>query len=602
MGAEQSLIGGRKRNRSVDSNDNKTFEAYKTIKKMLEEQGKDFEKQVFLDLPDARVLKRLGILEDCDIGRFDDKDCKNSIKNIVINAHGSLMVDETEGPLSVTIPENIVVLFMGELGYITWISGRRNISKDICNKELVPNQIGLPGSTIPNVSLSAEYNEDHTYSTGIYDCDLNKNDIVNQFEGFEHYLIPTKEKVIKSMKPEVKEMLKKATKEGEKIINRVTLNEILPKISEKIPKDKYGFVYVFSCLGVCNWKTQDEIELYTKPIGLSSVRGYTVKKIPARTDVSRYSIGDDKKWNPVLTNDRNFIDARNWFVDAYNDLRFDNKKFINKFRIMSAFDFDENWRDHLPEDFIQNNESKLRKSAVVNHFKFIDLLHEGDLEKIKKAWNMQFEDKTKFLLPRDKYIDYSKKRNLGEEIIDLIDKFEDNKEIIENIDENNKKILDLFKKDDIETAKVLLFDYMKKGADDVDVWYIYRKLSDYPQNIQDMVYMHWSYDDLIRIGEEGGIEDFIANMEPPYGEEEQIISYRNALDIKPYLDYVNSAEYVHPDKDYVIEQMNKLRDVLGFPAIQQGGQAGQVGQVGQAGQAGQYGGMWQRGGFFMTCC
>ena len=185
--------------------------------------------------------------------------------------------NEENIPISLDVPENIVVLFMGELGHITWISGRRNISKDICNKELVPNQIGLPGSTIPNVSLSAE--EEYTaYSTGIFDCDLEKNDIVNQLEDFEHYLIPTEEKVIKSMKPEVKEMLQKATQKGKKIINSVTLNEILPEISEKIPKDKYGFVYVFSCLGVCNWKTQDEIELYTKPIGLSSVRGYTVKK------------------------------------------------------------------------------------------------------------------------------------------------------------------------------------------------------------------------------------------------------------------------------------------------------------------------------------
>ena len=152
MGAEQSLIGGRKRSRSVDSNDNKTFEAYKAVKSMLEEQGKDFEKQVFLDLPDARVLKRLGIFEDCDIGLSDDKDCKNSIKNIVINAHGSL---KRYGLEHVTVPENIVVLFMGELGYSTWSKKYNNISKDICNKELVPNQIGLPGSTIPNVSLSA---------------------------------------------------------------------------------------------------------------------------------------------------------------------------------------------------------------------------------------------------------------------------------------------------------------------------------------------------------------------------------------------------------------------------------------------------------------
>jgi hypothetical protein len=441
MGADQSLIGGRKRSRSVGSNDNKTFEAYATVRTMLEEQGKDFDKQVFLDLPDARVLKKLGIFEDCDV--FDDIDCKNSIKNIVINGHGSLLVDETEGPLSVTIPENIVVLFMGELGYITWKTASQNIMKEICNKELVPNQIGLPGSTIPNVSLSAE--EEYTaYSTGIFDCDLEKNDIVNQLEDFEHYLIPTDENIIKGMKPEVKEMLQKATKEGKKIINSVTLNEILPEISEKIPKDKYGFVYVFSCLGVCRLKkTQDEIELYTKPEGMSSVRGYTVKKIPTRTDVSRYNLGDGQEWNPVLTNDEGIIESRNWFVIAYTDFdELDDKKFIDDFNLY-AFDFDENWRDHLPDinsSFIQNNESKLRKSAVVNHFKFIDLLYEGDLEKIEKAWNIQFEDKTKFLLPRINYSIYSEEKNLGEEIENLIVNFEDNEEIFENIDENLQNI------------------------------------------------------------------------------------------------------------------------------------------------------------------
>ena len=236
MGAEQSLVGGdgeRKRKRN-------NYEAYKAVKKMLEEQGKDFENQVFLDLPDARVLKRLGIFEDCEIGRFDKEECKNSIKNIVINVHGTILEDEEYGPLSVTVPENIVVLFMGELGYVTWTTKSTNLPKEICNKELVPNQIGLPGSTIPNVGLSAENKEGNEYSSGIFDCDLNNNDIINQFEGFEHYLIPTEEEVIKSMKPEVIEMLKKATQKatqkGEKIINDVTLDEILPKISKKYQK------------------------------------------------------------------------------------------------------------------------------------------------------------------------------------------------------------------------------------------------------------------------------------------------------------------------------------------------------------------------------
>ena len=153
----------------------------------------------------------------------------------------------------------------------------------------------------------------------------------------------------------------------------------------------------------------------------------------------------------------------------------------------------------------------------------------------------------------------------------------------------------------IQNLKAMLFDYTIRGVQDVNYWFIYQVLRDdgeTDKNMQDMIYMHWIYDDLIKGGEEAGTEDFIGNLEPPYGEEEQIISYRKALDIQPYIDYVNSAEYVHIEKDYVIKMMNELRNALGFTGVQQ---AGMRMQVVYGGQAGQYGGMWQRGGFFMTC-
>ena len=735
MGAEQSLIGGdgeRKRKRN-------NYEAYKAVKSILEEQGKDFKSQPFLDLPDIRVLKRLGIFEECDF--FDDKDCKNSIKNIVISGHGSLVRKENEEniPISLDVPENIVVLFMGELGYITWSKKYRNVPKEVCHKELVPNQIGLPGSTIPNVSLSAEYKETNAYSTGIFDCDLNKNDIIHQFEGFEHYLIPTEEKVTRTMKQEVKNMLQKATQEAKEnkkeIIKRVTLKQILPEISKKIPKNKYGFVYVFSCLGACEYDTKDDIELYTKPKGLSPVRGYTVKKIPARIDVSRYSLGDGEKWDPVLTNDGYIIDRRNWFVENYPSTSIENKTFITIFRFTIGFKFGENWRDHLPDldsHFIQNNKNKLRKYAVVNHFKFIDLLHEGDLEKIKKAWNMQFKDETKFLLPYINYSTYSEK-NLGEEIQNLILNFKDNTEIFLNIEEfykqfynpdktiknfikkrdleglkklmfkymkysvdgnkdfknieyknfyekeekdetddqnvlntieahdlyshvilfgsiprddefiiqnkdklknaldikpyidyvssdeydhpvkvfvienmnkinrifgnineKEEKIMKLFKENHIETIKDIILGYTKNHVKGVDYLYMLKKLADegYDTNIFLIMYMHWVYDGLIQNGTKSYMETFI-NESSVYTQE-AIELYKNILDIQPYLDYVNSDEYNNPEKDYVINQMNRARDALGFTGVQQRGQVGQ-------GRVQQYGGMWQRGGFFMTC-
>ena len=158
----------------------------------------------------------------------------------------------------------------------------------------------------------------------------------------------------------------------------------------------------------------------------------------------------------------------------------------------------------------------------------------------------------------------------------------------------NSRILEIIRGDpdneEIQNLKTMLLDYTIRGVQDVNYWFIYEILrndGETDKNIQDMIYMHWIYDDLIRTGEEG-VEDFIGNLEPPYGTEEEKVSFRNALDITPYIDYVNSDEYVHPKKDYVIEQMNILRNALGFTGMQQGGSM-------------QYGGMWQRGGFFMTC-
>ena len=770
MGAEQSLIGGdgeTKRN---------NYETYKAVKSIIEEQGKDFHKQVFLDLPDIRVLKRLGIF----------KNDKKRIKNIVIHGHGSLVTEEeATKATTLRVPDNIVVLFMGELGYITWSLRHTNIPKEVCHKEIVPNQIALPGSTIPNVSLSTDNNENKPYSTGIFDCELEENNNVNLLEDFEHYLIPTEENITKSMEKDVQEMLKKATEKatekGKDIINSITLSEILEEISKKIPKDKYGFVYVFSCLGVCRHHKKDQIELYTKPEGFSPLRGYTIKKIPARVYVSRFGIGTGNEWNPVLTNDKAIIESRNWFVEIYNNKDITDRRFIDDFDRIFAFAFGEKWRDHLPDldsDFIQSNDSMLRRDAFVNHFKFIDLLYNGTTKEIKNAWNMQFEDKTKFLMKRISYINYIKeeKNLIREEVKDLFyknsfyknlfykDKLQENKEIFEKIEkhykqfenysaketirnfiktrdleglkefifsymkqgvngnryamnfdyeilyneddkdnetvkkalkileahyiynytvlfellkhpvdyyienkdelkntldimpyidyvnsdeyihprkeniinkmdkikelldllnEKEEEIFKLFKEKHIETIKDIILGYTKNKVKDVNYSYMTYKLLDegYNKNLQNIMFMHWKYDDLIQNGKKSpNVEFFIRDLEPPHGTEEEKVSYRNALDITPYIDYVNSDEYVHPEKVYVIEKMNEIRKLLGFTDVQQSNDVwftphnssqlpqqsddewfSSRQQQGGQGRAQQYGGMWQRGGFFMTC-
>jgi hypothetical protein len=442
-----------------------------------------------------------------------------------------------------------------------------------------------------------------------------------------------------------------------------------------------------------------------------------------------------------LTNDKKIIGTRNLIVIDYTDFDIDDKKFINNFNLY-AFDFDENWREHLPDiksSFIQKNKSKLRKSAFVNHFKFIDLLHEGDLEKIEKAWNVQFVDKTKFLLPRVNYYIYSNKKKLGEEIQNLIVTLKENEEIFKNIDkiefenpenkiknliknrdlkglkefiflymkegvngdqdakhfeyeilyneddkdsedvkkalkileahdiynytvlfgdlareddyyienkdemkntldikpyidyvnsdeyvhpeketviknmnkinrflgfmtEKEEKILKLFKENHIETIKDNILGYTKNKDKDVDYSFMFDKLRDegYDKNIYYIMFMHWNYDDLIQNGTESDIETFILESSPIEHDDgfvelpEEVPLYKNALDIKPYIDYVKSDEYGHAEKKTVIEKMNEVKKVLGFTDVQQTAQIGQ-------GRVQQYGGMWQRGGFFMTC-
>ena len=73
MGASQSIVGG------GASNKNKA-------KQFINGEQDNV---VFLDMSDERILKRLGIYEDC-FG-VNDYDCKNSIKNIVVDAHGELV-------------------------------------------------------------------------------------------------------------------------------------------------------------------------------------------------------------------------------------------------------------------------------------------------------------------------------------------------------------------------------------------------------------------------------------------------------------------------------------------------------------------------------
>ena len=70
---------------------------------------KEKDNPVFLDMSDERILKRLGIYEDCFGADDNDYDCKTKIKNIVVSAHGEPVSGKNR---VIVVPKNIVVLFM----------------------------------------------------------------------------------------------------------------------------------------------------------------------------------------------------------------------------------------------------------------------------------------------------------------------------------------------------------------------------------------------------------------------------------------------------------------------------------------------------------
>ena len=240
--------------------------------------------------------------------------------------------------------------------------------------------------------------------------------------------------------------------------------------------------------------------------------------------------------------------------------------------------------------------------AFKAHREYDDLIKKGNYELTSIEYfieDLQKSDKN--ILEVKPYIDYVNSDDYNHPDKDyVIRKMNKINKIFGNINKKEEKILKLFKENDTKAIKQIILDYTINGVKDVDYEIIEKNLKDdgYDKSIQNIMFMHRNYDSLIRNADEE-IENFILELEdddedypnPFYIQRED---FKNALDIKPYIDYVNNYKYVHPKKDYVIEQMNSLRKALGFTGMQQRGQVGQ-------GRVQQYGGMWQRGGFFMTC-
>ena len=580
MGASQSIVGG------GASNKNKA-------KQFINGEQDNV---VFLDMSDERILKRLGIYEDC-FG-VNDYDCKNSIKNIVVDAHGELVSGKNQ---VITVPKNIVVLFMGEIGKL--LLSDSMVTHSVCSKQKIPYQIALPNSKIPNINLQGEYKLNRKISTGIFDCEkIPSFKTIAPFryplKGFENWLLPIDENIKNNMILPVKNAM--FSKKDEKTLkiqkekHEIQLSEVLREISKKIGRNNYGFVYVTSCLGTtCQWGTTDEIEIYTNPLKddgkslFSFKKGYTVKTVPRWFVTTKHFLNDKIEYNPVDTNDKKLAYLRKKIV---NNILNDTE---NMFELMELFVAmitsypNEKLEDHILKSSdinkLSNNNSRLFYRM---HISFINSIRTRNTVTIELSWNMQSRDDI-ILLPKIYYASFAKSLGLLD-IKTFIEKLENKKEYFDTIDDYNdflllNELINVFEKEkNIEKGKDLLLTYLKYNKD-INFYNKLIKRYNKDSELYKIIYVHLGFNQIINKYKISTIF-----------QHKMLNEYKNVLNTQKYIDYIENNIDNENIKNTLIKEMqyfiNNQSNVVG-------GSRGSVGSGGSVGSVG----MWQSGGFFMTC-
>ena len=421
---------------------------------------------VFLDVSDKLILKQLS-LECTDIDNGEG--CKEKIKNIVVYGHGNVVDPSLDfrgtSSVSFKIPHNIVVLFMGELGKWTGSTQQTHVVKKTFDKEYDPYSVSIGDSTIPNVLLSGEDNYNERYPTGIY------QDSVNPLTGFGNWLRPIDDDVKSSMDSVMISKISnsKTAKQEQKDKHKVYLEDILIKISSKLPKDTYGFVHVFSCLPVCSWGSKHDVEKFIKPRGFKALKAYNTNRMPNRVETYRIDLEINDtivRYNPILS-DNELTKLRNSIVRSVfqEDNLYNSMLFIQEF--ITTYKHAD-WYDH----FIKLNELvNVTKSPsllfYINHTKMILAINAENEEEIKRLWNRNITEKYFLLLPLQDYIDYSKgsmKTVLG----GLVKKSYSNDMLINELTGINDTVMKYFgiKKEqrDLENGKKYILELTKKNV------------------------------------------------------------------------------------------------------------------------------------------
>lgn len=361
---------------------------YKQIRTLAEERGKDITKLISMDLPDYRILGKLGL----------DKD--KPVRRISINAHGAI---GDMKPAFIKVPKNIVLMYVGEIGRKAIIDA----DTFVCNN-YPPRQIALPGEKVPNVELSPsrdnQYGENDGWESGIYDCD-----------GASPIRLGITEEFLPPFE------------EGE---DKITyLSVVLPMISKAIGRNKWGFVKLGACLGFCNLSySKENLDKFTagidtKKSGWSRQEQYADAGLIEREmddfmHQLNYHPTNDKRLNNLIVDLFYAATGASRFFDEENI----NPKLravvpTNKENLRTMVKLTAEITKNYPQVNYKGNTATVygelpgrAGSFMQNHVHFLQAINDGNQRAISYLWSKVFngEENGPMVLPLCEYIYYAR--------------------------------------------------------------------------------------------------------------------------------------------------------------------------------------------------
>ena len=276
-------VGGRLTKEQLEERNKRRRKRKDNLKKRkqkLLKQGYELKNRIFLDTSIPGILNQLKL------------DTSYKVSKYFIDAHGSMTGDHFK------VPDNIVLMYLGVIGNVTLLNSLA-LMGPVCNGNVPPNSIIVPGEMAPNVSLSGEHNKEEI--SGIFECSSPPKRVLNDFlvpeqdvidsyinfqgepagmfGGFEIILDPETGEYKTVPRGRFGFEIMKDPETGEYPIStennyETDLEKTVHAISKLLKKNTYAFVYLDSCLsGGCGTPmTREEFNKIADPKKFNTLR------------------------------------------------------------------------------------------------------------------------------------------------------------------------------------------------------------------------------------------------------------------------------------------------------------------------------------------